>query len=116
MNDLPVLNVATTVAWLSVMISVLVERARSRWPNLDGDLVVGVSWVLATAAAWGWNLTGAAALGFEGLPTILDYIATGFGIAGVAGWVGTAKNVARSLDPRSSIHREPLPPTHLRGM
>jgi hypothetical protein len=108
-----VISATATVALLALLVAFVVERVRRHLPNLDGDVVVLVSWVLGVALSWWWDLRVAAEYGFAGVPRELDYIATGLIIAGAAGFIGTAKNVLRAHDPASStydgvvVHRIP---------
>lgn len=97
-------NVAMIVALLSALVQAVLERIRSRFPNLDGDIVVLLAVVIGTGLAWGYGIQGGASLGWDGLPASLDYIATGIAISGVSGILSASKNAKRAQDPTSSLH------------
>lgn len=98
-------DVLVTVGFLSVIVQLIVERVRARVSSLDADLVNLVAVVLGTGLAVAYGLRAAEQLGLSGLPESLDYLATGFVIAGVSGIIAASKNKNRAQDPNSSIHR-----------
>lgn len=100
-------NALVTVGFLSVVVSLIIERIRKRAPGLDGDLIVLFALILGYAAAWVWNLDVAGSFGYEGLPVQLSYLVAAAVIAGVSGIIGTAKGAIASRDPNSSV---PPPP------
>lgn len=103
-----VVNVAGTVLFLSLIIQYVVEWVRGRWASLDGDILRVITIAIGIGAAVGFDLNTAGELGYEGLPPVLGYVATGLVIAGVAGFLGTGKNALRARDPKSSINSEPV--------
>ena len=96
-------NALVTVGFLSIIVALVIERVRKRAPNLDGDLIVVVALALGYAAAWAWKLDVAASFGYEGLPVLLSYLVAAFAIAGVSGFIGTAKGAIASRDPNSEV-------------
>jgi hypothetical protein len=100
-----VISATATVALLALLVALVVERIRHHFPNLPGDLIIAVAWVLGFALAWWWDLRVAADYGFPDVPPILDWITTGLIVAGGAGFIGTVKNAYRAADPASSMYR-----------
>lgn len=99
------INVAVTVALLTVLVASAVEFATSTFKNLDGNWIRLIAVAAGIGLALLYDLQGAADLGYDGLPASLDYVVTGLVIAGAAGWAGTAKNALRAKDPQSSLYR-----------
>lgn len=95
-------NALVTVGFLSIIVALVIERIRKRAPGLDGDLITVLALVLGYAAAWAWKLDVAASFGYEGLPVLLSYLVAAGAIAGVSGFIGTAKGAIASRDPNSS--------------
>lgn len=98
------INVLVAVTFLSIVVSLVIERIRARFQHLDGDLVNLVALIVGTGLAVAYGLKAASSLGFEGLPPSLDYLGTGFVIAGLSGLIGTRKNAMRAMDPTSSLN------------
>lgn len=103
------INVVATVGFLALVIQFLIEWVRGRFPNLDGDVVRVFALVLGIGSAVVWDLNSAELTGFDGLPEVLGYVATGFVIAGFSGILAAAKNAMRAKDPNSTIHEAPPP-------
>lgn len=100
-----VIAIPVAVLLLAGLVQTVIERVRARWETLDGDLVVGGSTLIGTALAWGFDLSVANTLGWNGLPLVLDYLVVGIFIAGGAGQLAAWKNSNRSFDPNSSLYR-----------
>jgi hypothetical protein len=93
------INVTATVTVLSVIVALIVERLRSRFLALDGDVITAFTWLVGTGLAAWWDLRVADTLGYAGLPPVLDWIVTGAMIAGVSGIVGTTKAAIAAHTP-----------------
>lgn len=101
------MDVLVTVLFLAAIVQAILERVRSRWTNLDGDLVFLAAVVLSFGLAVAFDLTAAADLGFAGLPTVLDLLATAIFIAGGAGLLASWKDSNRATIPTSSLYTPP---------
>lgn len=98
------ISVTATVVFVSGAIAYIVEWIRGRLPNLDGDVVRGISILLAVGAVLAWDLRIAADYGYAGLPDVLDIVASALVIAGLGGAIASWKNSKRAQDPQSSLH------------
>lgn len=96
-------NALVTVGFLSLIVSLVIERLRKRVPKLDGDLITGIAIAVGFAAAFAWKLDVAASFGYEGLPVMLSYLVAALAIAGASGFIATAKGAIASRDPNSSV-------------
>jgi len=96
-------NALVTVGFLSLIVSLVIERLRRRIPRLDGDLITLIAAVIGYGAAWAWQLDVAASFGYEGLPLALSYLVAGLAIAGASGFIATAKGAIASRDPNSQV-------------
>lgn len=102
------MDVLVTVLFLAAIVQTILERVRSRWTNLDGDLVFVAAVVLSYGLAVVFDLTAAADLGFAGLPVVLDLLATAIFIAGGAGLLASWKDSNRATIPTSSLYVPPV--------
>lgn len=101
-------NALVTVGFLALVIQYAIEWVRGRAPNLDSDIVRAVAILLGYGAAWLWDLDVAGDFGFEGLPLALSYLVAALVIAGLAGFLGSAKNALRARDPNSTLHEHTI--------
>ena len=107
MTGMEPINALVTVSFLAFVVQMILERVKSHFPRLHGDVLALTAFLLGTGLAWYWDLRIGADLGYNGLPPALEYVAAGLVVAGVAGLIANTKNAMRASDPTSSLYRGP---------
>lgn len=86
-----------TIAILSALVKVVVDRVRRRWPAIDGDLVTLVAASVGVVIAFGTGLEGATELVSNAdIPGWVDRLVTGVGIGLGAGFLSDTLAAVKS--------------------